>query len=145
MADITTTLKKKGTSDNVYPNVKLANIPYTSSLSSRDTTKLIAQSAVYDALTSTVQVDTGITTDPSTGTTFTWDISQATFESIANVILTLEVSGVDITLNFFKRHCFVARYSDHEETTLSLLDGNGDAWLLLVEYPGGTATLKHLH
>ena len=134
MPDIYTTLKQKGTSNNVYPNVRKNNIPYDDTLS-QSTSKFPTSAAVYKTVLTTYTSDNNSIYDypDVTPATIAWGVGESDIEEIPNFIVELSVTryNIDYSFAFSIHNSTLTRYSDHTVYTFTAND-EYRTWILNV-------------
>lgn len=116
--DIITTLKKEGTEDNIYPNVKAANMPLASSIQNGDTTHVVTADLIYQefkkASNEFTASDSG---EPDEDTVVGWNLTASDMEELSDItiVYTNTQSGDDYIIHFNPKTATRVRHSNYEE------------------------------
>ena len=118
MADIYTTLKKKGTDDNVYPNVKVQNMPIAPSIQSGDNTHVVTAGLIYKEFKKASNEFTASENGyPDEDDVIGWNLTASDMEELSDIVIifTNATAGDDYTLHFNPKTATRVRHSNYEE------------------------------
>lgn len=116
--DIYTTLKQKGTENNIYPNVKAQNMPLASSIQSGDTSHVVTADLIYKefkkASNEFTASDNG---DPDESNVVGWNLTASDMDELSDItiVYTNTQSGDDYIIHFNPKTATKVHHSNYEE------------------------------
>ena len=116
--DIYTTLKQKGTENNIYPNVKAQNMPLASSIQSGDTSHVVTADLIYKEFKKASNEFTASGSGyPDEDAVVGWNLTVSDMEELSDItiVYTDSQTGDDYILHFNPKTATRVRHSNYEE------------------------------
>lgn len=116
--NIYTTLKQKGTENNIYPNVKAQNMPLASSIQSGDNTHVVTADLIYKEFKKASNEFTSTGSGyPNEEAVVGWNLTAFDMDELSDItiVYTDTQSGDDYTLHFNPKTATRVHHSNYEE------------------------------
>ena len=116
--DIYTTLKQKGSENNVYPNVKAANMPLATDIQSGDNEHVVTADLIYKEFKKASNEFTASENgDPDEDPVVGWNLTAADMEELSDItiVFTDNQTGDDYILHFNPKTATRVHHSNYEE------------------------------